>query len=113
MSQRPFLLNKCVAGNETRVLYINRLGQSYMIAKYSENLQRSHNKISLPRSKTKHAKLSDQHVKTSCSTSCYDTCFNKIAANHKNANLTISPFEFFWLKQPVYHIAREKIKHQQ
>ena len=113
MSQHPFLWNKCTTGNETRFPKINLLGQSYMIAKYLGNLQISHKKIRLQRSKTKHAKMYDQHVMTSCSTSCCDTSFNKIDANHKNTELTISPFGKFWLKQPWHHITGEKIKQQQ
>lgn len=59
-----------------------------MIAEYLENIQISHNKISLPKNKTKPEKMSDPHVTTSYSTFCCDTCFNKIDVNHKNTDQT-------------------------
>lgn len=63
-----------------------------MIVEYPKNLQRSHNKVSLPRSKTKHEKMYNQNVNTYCSTSCCDTFFNKIVVNPKNTDLTITSY---------------------
>lgn len=49
--------------------------------------------------------MSDQHVTIACSTSCCDTYFNKISANHKSTDLTLQILNlasFLQLHQNLY-----------